>query len=128
MAKLSRTKGANFERQIAAKLREIFPGAKRGYQARGAAQDGCDVEGTPYWCEAKTGKAPRLWPAWQQACAESDGRAPIVVAHRDQAVVGEGGQTIVIMDLDQWLGLLERAGKWQRVIDGFEGEGGPWDA
>jgi hypothetical protein len=81
----NRRKGACGEREAAVLLGILYPGAERKpMQARGAARDGCEVEGTPWWVEVKSAAAPRILPALRQARADAkangDSRPPLVVA------------------------------------------------
>jgi hypothetical protein len=111
--KARRLKGHNFEREISNRMAEIWPDAKRGLsQSRGAAAERTpDVVDTPYWIECKCGSKPPLMRAWDQAVRETDGRAPMVIARRIQQGSGETyrpSATIVMVSLDQMMGLLER--------------------
>lgn len=49
----SRTKGHNNERRLANLYKRCFPDAKRNYQSRGQDSDGADLQGVPFWVEAK---------------------------------------------------------------------------
>jgi hypothetical protein len=85
MSAKSRRKGAEYERTIAREWRDsrLFPHAERGLgQSRSAAREGCDVEGTPYWVEAKNrARHESPWAYMAQAEADTDGRVPVVVMH-----------------------------------------------
>ena len=96
MGKLSRTKGVSFERWTATELRQLWPEAKRGWQAREGTEQ-CDVEGTPYWVECKRMKRVNVQAAVLQAAADTDGR-PILVVHRD-----DHKPAMVTMHLCDWL-------------------------
>ena len=66
--KLARNKGRAFEQLVARKLREIWPEAKRGYQARGGTAEAPDIQGTPFYIECKHGAGATAWRgAWRQA-------------------------------------------------------------
>lgn len=57
VGKLSRTKGHDFERSIAAKLREIFPDARRQLEYHESDAKGVDIQGTGIWCfQCKRGR------------------------------------------------------------------------
>ncbi len=102
VGKHSRNKGATFERQIAKRLRELWPEARR----RGNAQaDGqrieADVEGTPYHIECKRYAAR---PSWDQcvrwfADIPRDGRPPLLIVKADRQ------PAMVMLEVDR-LGLV----------------------
>ncbi len=83
--KLSRSKGQRAERALAKWLRARgYPNARRGVtQSRGAEQ--CDVEGTEWWIEVKSGAnvEKRIAAACRQAVRDTDGR-PCAVVWRGQ--------------------------------------------
>lgn len=89
MSRLSRTKGATFERLLAARWRELglYPEARRGIGQARSGGEVCDVEGTPWWVEAKHRKAVSVPAALKQAGEASDAaftgaewRPPVVIA------------------------------------------------
>jgi len=83
--KLSRNKGATFERLIATELKEVHPGARRGVGQTQSAGNGADVEGTPFWIECKHGKQPNIRAAYKQAIEarkEADDPRPVLVVSR----------------------------------------------
>jgi hypothetical protein len=103
----SRAKGHAFEREVAATMRAVYPDAERCIaQARTAAREGCDVEGTPFWIECKVGARPDVLGAMKQATRDrgEDTRPVLVVARRDR------GPTTVTMELDAFVALLRRGG------------------
>ena len=67
MGKLSRQKGAEWEREVARRLRPMWKQARRGLSQPRLGCEVADVEGTPYWWECKVGAAPPLLPALRQA-------------------------------------------------------------
>jgi len=79
----SRTKGAVWEREVARRLRDIWPEARRGLQAR-MGGDAADVEGCPLHVECKCGRGVQVRAALDQAERDTGGR-PIVVAVHDDA-------------------------------------------
>lgn len=97
MGKLSRTKGAVFERFVANSLLGIYPLAKRGCaQLRNNSDKEdhkADIEGTPFWIECCHSKTANIWNKLEQAQESGDGRIPIVVARRDRTA------DIVAMDI-----------------------------
>ena len=108
MGKRSRTKGAAFERKLAARFRAEGIDAKRGFQARGGGREAADVEtALPLHIEAKCGARPNVWAAWAQAtCDAADGHVPVVVLHRDQAKPGAGAVELMVLPLDEGLRML----------------------
>lgn len=106
MGKSSRDKGKRGEYRWRDWLRAFWPAAARGAQFSGPKY--CDVEGTPYWIEAKEGKRVRLRDAMKQAERDTDGRPPIVLAHDTR------GQDWVVMRPDTLAVLLEAAHRDKR--------------
>ena len=99
LGRRSRRKGKTWERELAALLRPVFgEHVKRGFQSR-CGRDGCDVEGTPFWLEAKHGKLVNVRAALRQALEATDGRPAVVVAKDDR------NAPLVVMRLEDWLEL-----------------------
>lgn len=96
MSAMQRRKGRRVERELAEQLRRVFPDAKRGFQSR-SGRDQCDIEGTPYWIEAKGGKCPNPRAAMRQAIEATDGRVPVVIVKDDRC------EPFVVMRLQDWL-------------------------
>ena len=117
MSKLSRTKGATYERELAKRWREskLWPEARRGIGQARAGGEVCDVEGGPFWVEAKRRKRHDIRGALVQAEQATDGRVPVVVARYDGDP--ETG-AIVAMRIGAFEELVKRAGLdgvWERV-------------
>lgn len=112
MGKRSRTKGAAFERAVAAMLRLVGLDAQRGFQARGGGREEPDVVvSLPLHIECKTGAAPNVWAAWRQANDDADaGAVPVIVMHRDQARPGEGATELMVVGLDVGVRMLAHLG------------------
>lgn len=113
--KRSRAKGAAFERYVASVFAAVYPDAKRCIgQARTAASEGCDVEGTPWWIECKVGDRPDIHGAFKQSRKDrgnKDSRPIAVISQRTREPVR------VTLDLDVFAGLLlivERANSGRR--------------
>ena len=84
MSKSQREKGKRGERRAVKILEYIYPNARRSAnQSSGAIQP--DVDGTPWWVEAKEGKSPRIKAAFEQAENDreeaGDKRPSLVIAH-----------------------------------------------
>jgi len=94
----TRKKGATYERTVAHRLAEVWPGAKRGFQFRGG-DEAPDVTGTPYYIECKHRQRVYVAQAMEQAVAASDGRPPVVIWRQNH------GADLVTMRLDDWLTL-----------------------
>jgi len=91
MGRSQRAKGQRIEREAAAYLASWLGGEwRRGHQTRGGGREEPDVHSDDWpWLhvEVKGGKAPRLWPATEQAArdCEAGGReAWLVLARRDR--------------------------------------------
>ena len=83
----SRRKGAQFERELVYRFREVMPGAdvRRGLQSRGG-EEVADVDCPVFWVEAKRGKQPNVRAALRQAEADAPkGRVPMAVIRDDRA-------------------------------------------
>ena len=125
--KSSRTKGHNFEREVARRMREYYPEAKRGFQTRGGTQEECDVEGTPFAIECKVGKRPNIRGAYNQAkCAQyevteqgttrKDHRPIVVVTKKDRE------DTLVTIQWDMFeafLSALKAYGRVEKAVEGL---------
>lgn len=98
----SRTKGHNFERQMANVLTEIWPNARRGYQARDSVKEAKapDVDGTPLYIECKKGKATNPKAGWRQANEHTDGRPPVCISRDDRKEI------LVTMEMDLFMHLM----------------------
>jgi hypothetical protein len=83
LGKRSRNKGIVWEREVARRLRDIYPEAKRGAQSR-TGRDAPDVVGLPWHVECKCGVKPNPRAALDQATRDSRG-LPVVVAIHDDA-------------------------------------------
>lgn len=119
-----RNKGANFERRVAADLREIFPEAKRGFQTRGGTAEAPDVDGTPFYIEAKAHKKVNREAAWLQAEEATDGRAAVAVCKDDRQ------KPVVVMRLSvaaQVAGWLDPLIEWdyERFLFALRHNAGP---
>ena len=85
MSKSQRDKGANWERLLAKMFCGLgYTSARRGIGQARSAKEVSDVQGTPFWVEAKVGAAPDILAAVRQAQAATDGRPVLVVTKRDR--------------------------------------------
>ena len=82
MSAMSRNKGKRGEYELRDYLQQWFPSAQRGANQSRIGSDAADVEGTPFWTEAKLGAKPNVRAALAQAQEATDGR-PVLVSIRD---------------------------------------------
>lgn len=101
MSAMQRTKGAAHERWVAKQFRKVYPSAKRGLSQPRSGREVPDVDGTPFWVEAKHRKRVNMRGALEEAWTDAgQGRnVPLVVA-RDN-----GKADVVVMYLDDFLEL-----------------------
>ena len=104
MGKVSRDKGARFERSLASKFREYGYDARRTAQYCGKTGDASDVIGLPgIHVEAKHVEQMRLyeWMAQAKRDAEAGGKnaLPAVFHKKNNAEI------LVTMTLDDWMNL-----------------------
>ena len=109
----NRRRGHSWEREIAIIFRELWPEAKRGYQARGGTKEAPDVDGTPFFIECKRGKKTNIKAALAQADAachqvtetgtvKVDTRPPIAICKDDRQ------KATVTMYLEDFMELMRR--------------------
>ena len=98
MGRRSRRKGQTFERWVANNLKDLWPDAKRGYQARGGTSAAPDVDFTPYYIEAKNEKSTKPKAALEQAREGSDGRTPLAITKDTDGT----GTVYVTMDFEEF--------------------------
>jgi multidrug efflux pump subunit AcrB len=106
VGKLSREKGAAWERELGHMLSDIWPDAKRGIQQTRSASEEADCSGTPYWVEAKVGKKQNIRAAMRQALEATDGRPVVAVVKDNSPGGGKAADTWACMTLDDWLDLV----------------------
>jgi hypothetical protein len=95
------------ERETANAMKTVWPEARRGLVQARSAKEGPDVEGTPYWVEAKVGKRVNIMAAMRQADAareEDKEKRPALVVSR-----ADGEKSLVTMTLLEFLALAKRA-------------------
>ncbi len=105
MGKMSREKGARFEREIAMELREIFGNeSRRGFQYRDGTEVG-DVLNPVFFIECKRHKRCNVKAALRQAFDNCNDKTkyPIAITRDDNE------RAIVTMDLDDFKDLV---GEW----------------
>ena len=102
MGRRSRDKGADFERGVAIALRPVWPGSRRGIGQARSGGEVPDVDGTPWWIEAKNRKRVCIARAYQQAAAATDGRPSLSITRENR------GPILVTMALADF---LDRVGR-----------------
>lgn len=103
-AKLSREKGARFERLLAHKLSEYGYEARRTQQYCGNTGDAADIEGLPYiHAEAKHVEQARFYDFIDQAVRDSgkSGRIPTVFYKKN------GRDILVIQRFEDWMEIYQ---------------------
>lgn len=108
MGKLSRDKGARFEREIANRLKEVF--GPRTIRSSGQCFSGdtrADVDCPEIWVECKVGKRPNIKAALEQAeeaigIAKSD-KTPVTICKWDRDI------PIASMRLDYFIEIMNLA-------------------
>lgn len=107
----SKTKGKRGERRAARILREALGLTDEIHRTdQGWGATGPDVDGSPWWVEAKEQLRPNIWKALEQAQensrAANDPRPTLVIAHRTQRT-GVKGQTVVVMEPAVFIALVQ---------------------
>jgi len=100
MSRKERDKGARWERQLANDLHATWNDARRGIGQARSGGDVPDVDGTPFWIEAKHRKRQPALAALQQATDATDGRPPVAIIKIDRE------QPFVAMWLSDWLEIV----------------------
>ena len=99
----ARAKGANFERKLAAKLKEDLKiSAQRGLaQTRNGGVEVADVEMAHFHIEAKRHKVCQIKSAMKQAIADSENKSkmPVAITKDDRKPI------LVTMLYDDWVKL-----------------------
>ena len=111
MSARSRNKGAAYERELANRWRDsgLYPDARRGIGQARWGGDVPDVDGTPWWVEAKCQARPNVFAAMEQAEEATDGRTPVVVACRREKGAPGRASTLVAMRLEDFEALCAAA-------------------
>lgn len=103
MGKLSRTKGHSFEREIAKRLRGIFPQARRHLEYQDAEANGIDLVMTgKYSIQCKRGRKPAPISKIREV-EPKDGQSPLLITQ------GDRDKIYVVMEFDEFLTLLKES-------------------
>lgn len=98
----------DMQRDVANTLKPVYAEARNNPQYRGAKREGCDVEGTPFWIEAKNRKDGSVFTAYRQAMADKakaeDTRPVLIATTRNREPV------LVAMHISTFVQLLEGFG------------------
>lgn len=104
MGKGQRAKGHSFERTVAIAFRELYPDAKRGLSQTRSGVEVPDIDGTPFWIEAKHRIRCNPRRALDEAAADSKSarstKPPIAVTK------DTGKPAMVTLYLSDFLALL----------------------
>ena len=108
MGKYQRDKGANFERYVANRLKEVF--GPRTTRSSGQCFKGdlrADVDCPEIWVECKVGKRPNIKAALEQAeeaeAGAQTGKSPVAICKWDRQ------EPIASMRLDFFIELIKTA-------------------
>ena len=108
MGKYQRDKGANFERYVANRLKEVF--GPRTTRSSGQCFKGdlrADVDCPEIWVECKVGKRPNIKAALEQAeeaeAGAKTGKSPVAICKWDRQ------EPIASMRLDFFIELIKTA-------------------
>jgi hypothetical protein len=108
VGKRSRTKGASWERELAAYLRQHGLDARRGIGQARSASEVSDVELDGWWVEAKRHRRTNPKAALAQACADTEahdeGLTPVAVCRDDGTSIHEATVTMRLVD---WVALVK---------------------
>ena len=110
MGKMSREKGARFERTLANILKERGYDAQRSAQHCGNTGDAPDVRGLPgLWLEAKAQERIQIRPWYEQAKRDAEaakkGEIPVVIHKINR------GEILATLSFEDFLTLYERGNK-----------------
>lgn len=104
--KKNRKTGTDFERKIAVKLREVWPGARREFGQAREGNEVPDLGGTPYWIECSKGATRNIHEKLSQAIVAAQTTPSTVYKDLSPVVISyhaNRGLTMVTMTLDDWL-------------------------
>lgn len=113
-----RRKGHDWERKVAAMLRDLFDiDTHRGQQSR-RGQDEADVVGVDGWhIECKAQEALNVWAAIEQAKRDAKpGARPVVIARRNNV------DPIAVVPLSVWLECVAAVDRMQKATTAKESE------
>lgn len=120
MGARSRRKGRTWEQELTHILRGVYPAARRGIGQARSGGEVCDVEGTPWWVEAKVGARTNPRAAVRQAEQATDGRPVLAICKDNQEKPGKAAEVWVTLRLQDFLALAAQAeGKpWPPSVEG----------
>lgn len=117
-AKRSQRKGAQFERDVAKRLREVFgDGVVRGYQRRiGGGREEADVVCPLVHVECKVGAQPNIRAAYEQALRDSEGKGltPVAITKWDR------GHVLATISFEDFCSLLDAKNRLAQQQDAAE--------
>lgn len=99
-------KGDSYERLVANLLKPLYPKAQRANQDK-TENEVCDVEGTPFWIEAKDHKSIAAFRYYDQALQETKAHSdkrPIMVVMKEKRTAKQGALNLAMIDFDlMWI-------------------------
>lgn len=107
MGARSRRKGRKWEQDLVHILRTVYPDARRGIGQARSGGEVCDIEGTPWWVEAKVSKRTNPRAAIRQAEAATDGRPVVAICKDNAEKPGASPDVWVTLRLDAFLALAQ---------------------
>jgi hypothetical protein len=103
IGKLARRKGHGFEREVAAQLRLVFPGARRHLEYQDAEANGIDLVNTGHYkIQCKRGRKYASLSAIKEVqCEEMLGDVPVLITQ------GDNEPALVVIPMIEFLRLLK---------------------
>ena len=111
MGKLSRRKGARFEREIARRLSAVTGSTvERNLEEVRAGNSGDLVSDLPCTFQLKCGKAPSVWRALKEAqeAADGTGQFAVAVVRRNASHSSEQPEDVAVLSLDDFTEILSQ--------------------
>ncbi len=102
-----RTKGHNYERQIAQDYRDLGYTAERAIQSRGAEKCDVNVAELPFWIECECAIKPSAFRKLQQAQRDRKEGQPIVLHLKKACGKGTKAEEVVVLEKEYWYQILE---------------------
>lgn len=107
-SKMARTKGHSFEREIAKRLRVVFPEARRHLEYQDQEANGVDLVQTGYYrVQCKRGRKYAALTAIGEVTHD-----PLLGEVAVLVTKGDFGDILVAFSLDEFVRLLKKARKW----------------
>lgn len=110
VGKLSRNKGAQYEREVAGVLRALGAEAARNLTETREGNDGDVVNDLGLAVQCKVGEAPPIWTGFEEALADAEakGQVPVLFAKRNRKGA-RAMRNLVVMRVEDWMALMHDA-------------------